>query len=247
MSAAVSTDGRARLGVRSDLVAGRLALAGASLGLLAGLVELAAGPSVREWVGGKLDTTRLGLTTITLSAVALAAAIALRRPHERTGGRRVAIVLALLLPGLVCFTTVGRLWYLPGVLLVAAGGLVLAGTPRREFAGAFDERHWRIGLLVACGAYYVVLGATALGVAGLLGMLGGTLIWAAAYVASRSARGAYALLLAGALPFATATWWSAITPLIAVLTLIIGSSVIRHANPVAAPVRQRARGASPRA
>ncbi len=138
------------------------------------------------------------------------------------------------MPALICFTTLGRLWYLPGALLLAAGALVLAGTRRQEFAAALDARPWRIGLLVVCGAYYGFLGATALGLAGVLGILGGVLIWAAARAAPRTPRAAYALLLGGALPFAAATWWSVITPLIAVLTVVIGRGVIRHAGPAAA-------------
>jgi hypothetical protein len=205
------------------------------LGVLAGLLELTIGPSIRDWVGNKQDTTRLGLTTTILSVVALTAAAALRRPRGPIAGRRVAIALALAIPALVCFTTVGRLWYLPGALLLAAGALVLAGTRPQEFAAAFDERHWRVGLLVVCGAYYVLLGATALGLAGMLGILGSLLIWAAARATPKSPpKVAYALLLGGTLPFAAATWWSVITPLIAVLTVVIGRGVIRHAGPAAA-------------
>jgi hypothetical protein len=212
---------------RRNQLDGRLALAGAALGILAGLLELTVGPSVREWVGDKQDTTRLGLSTIVLSAVALTAALALRRP--RTGGR-VAIALGLLVPALICFTTVGRLWYLPGALLLTAGALVLARTRRSEFAAALDERRWRSGLLVACGACYVFLGATALGIAGGLGVLGGVSIWAAARIAPRTPPVAYALLLAGALPFAATTWWSLATPVLAVVTVVIGFDAIRDAR-----------------
>ena len=41
------------------------------------------------------------------------------------------------------------------------------------------------------------------------------------------------VLLAGALPFAATTWWSVITPLIAVLAILIGAGVIRDAGPPA--------------
>jgi hypothetical protein len=213
-----------------DRSAGRLALAGAALGLVAGALELTIGPSIRDWVGDKQDTTRLGLTTILLSAVALAAATALQRRQQDTGGRRVAIALGLVLPALVCFTTVGRLWYIPGALLLASAALTVAATPRTELTAALTERHWRLGLLAVCGALYVFLGATTLGVAGVLGVLGGLLVWAAARAAPRTPRTAHALLLAGALPFAAATWWSVITPVIAVLTLVVGHRVIRHAS-----------------
>lgn len=237
VSPALSPAGTGRGGRRRDRLAGRLALAGASLGLLAGLLELTVGPSVRDWVGNKQDTTRLGLTTAVLSAVALTAAAALRRRRGPIAGRRLAIALGLMLPALICFTTVGRLWYLPGALLLAGGTLVLAGTRPQEFAAAFDERRWRIGLLILCGAYYVFLGATALGVTGVLGILGGALIWAVARVARQSPRVASVLLLGGALPFAAATWWSVITPVVAVTALVVGRGVIRHAVPEARALR----------
>jgi len=59
------------------------------------------GPSVRPWIGDKLDTTRLGLTTMLLSVVALAAAITLRRSGARVSGQRLAVAVALTVPGLV--------------------------------------------------------------------------------------------------------------------------------------------------
>lgn len=228
LSPLAARDGRPQARASQDRLAGRLAVAGASLGLLAGLVELTIGPSIRDWVGDKQDTTRLGLTTMILSAAALAAATALRRHSER----RVAIALGLLVPGLICFTTVGRLWYLPGALLLLAAALVLAGTPRDELASAIDERHWRNALLALCGAYYILLGATALGVVGAVGILGGLLVWTAIGVAPHSHRAARILLVVGALPFALLTWWSAVTPLIAIVTLEIGHRVVRR-EPVA--------------
>jgi hypothetical protein len=65
------------------------------------------------------------------------------------------------------------------------------------------------------------------GVTGLLGIVGGALIWAAARFAPRSPRVAYLLLLAGALPFAAATWWSVVTTIVAVLAVVLGLGVIR--------------------
>lgn len=105
------------------ILAGRVGLAGAALGLIAGLLELTIGPSIRSWVGDKSDTTGLGITTIVLSLIALAAAVhALRHPAASVAGR-LLIGAALLVPAGICFTTVGSLWYVPGPLLVAAGAL----------------------------------------------------------------------------------------------------------------------------
>lgn len=177
------------------------------------------------WVGDKQDTTRLGVTTIVLGAVALAAALAVHRTFRGRPANRLAIAFGLALPALVCFTTVGRLWYVPGALLLGSGALVLAGSRRSELTAVLDERRWRSGLLVMCGAYDVFLG-TALGTTGLLGVLGGALIWGAAGTARRSPALAYALL-AGALPFASVTWWSVVAPLVAVLAVTLGVGLIR--------------------
>jgi hypothetical protein len=102
-------------------LAGTVGLVGAFIGAVAGLVELTAGPAIGDWVGGKSDTTGLGIATFLLSLAALAAAVlALRRDDTGRAGR-LAISSGLLLPGVICFTTVGTLWYVPGPLLLAAG------------------------------------------------------------------------------------------------------------------------------
>jgi hypothetical protein len=216
---------------RLDRAAGWLASLGAALGVIAALVDLAAGASIRDWVGNKLDTTRLGAATLVLSAIALAAAIAWQAPGGRAGGRRLATVLALLVPAGVCFTTIGRLWYLPGPLLLAAAGVILAASSKDELAGAVTEHRWLRGLTVVLGGYYVFLGVVTLGLAGALGVGGGLAIWAALLAAASSQRLAVILLALGALPFAVATWWSLVTPLIALLTLVIGTVAVRQRRP----------------
>ena len=217
-----------------DRAAGRLAVAGATLGVIAGLVDVAVGGSIRAWVGNKLDTSTLGVATVILSTVSLAAGVEWHRRGGRAGGRRLATVIAFLLPAGVCFTTIGRLWYLPGVLLLAASVLVLLASSREELVRAVDEHHWLNGLVAFLGGYYVFLGADALPKgAGVLGILGGLAIWAALAATRRFHRAGLGLLWAGALPFAILTWWSVITPLIAILILTIGPAATRarHAIP----------------
>ncbi len=208
----------------TERIAAILGIVGATLGLVAGLAELAAGPSIRSWVGNKEDPTRLGLATLVFAAIALAAALALVRRPEASAPRRLVFAAALLLPGLICFTTVGRLWYLPGALLVAAG-LLVAADLRSNFSevAAAAERNWTGILTVVLACFYIFLGATALGVAGLLGIAGGLLVLG--LVAMRGKLPvpvAVALLLLAALPFAVLTWWSVATPLIALLLLALG-------------------------
>lgn len=82
------------------------------------------------------------------------------------------------------------------------------------------------GLLVILGGLYVYLGAYETGLTRFVGVLAGLLIAAAALARGRSRPIAAALLLLGALPLAIATWWSIVTPLIAVLTLLLGGIIL---------------------
>lgn len=218
-------------------VARRASLAGALLGVVAGLVELTTGPSIRSWVGDKQDTTRLGITTTLLALIALTAALYLRRALT-SPGQRLAIAAGLLVPGLIGFTTVGRLWLVPGPLLVTAGVLV-ASSLRTEIT---EVRHvlaenWGLILTGVLAVEYIALGATALGRAGALGILGGAAILVLLASPSRiGARGALLCLIAATLPFAALTWWSIATPIIALLLLAIGAPAIyRRARTVALP------------
>jgi hypothetical protein len=213
---------------RIDRAAGYLALAGAALGIIAGLVDVAVGASIRDWVGNKLHTTTLGVATVILSTVSLVAAVGWLRSGGGASERRLATVLALLLPGCVCFTTIGRLWLLSGVLLLIAGALILATSSRHELTDAVDEHRWRIGLTAVLGGYYVFLGAGALPkAAGFVGIFSGLAIWLALRVAPRSHRLAVGMLAVGALAFAFVTWWSVVTPIIAILVLTIGRGALR--------------------
>lgn len=210
-------------------IAALLGVLGATLGLVAGLIELTVGPSIRPWVGNKQDTTRLGLATLALSAVALTAALLLLRRRAPQPSWRLVLAAGLLLPGLLCFTTVGRLWYVPGALLVVAGLLVATGLRKdvKEVTAA-AERNWTAILTVVLAAFYLFLGATALGLAGVLGIAGGLLVLA--LLAGRlriPVPLALALLVLAAVPFAALTWWSVATPLIGLLLLAVGVPALR--------------------
>lgn len=94
---------------------------------------------------------------------------------------------------------------------------------------AVNRDRWRLVLLVLLGAFEVFLGADALpATVGELGLLGGALVIASVLAAVRYSRGVAAvLLILGAVPFAVLTWWSVVTPLIAVAALIIGAGIYR--------------------
>jgi hypothetical protein len=208
---------------------------GASLGVVAGLVELTLGPHIRSWVGNKQDTTRLGLATITLSTIALLAAITWLRRKDASPGTRLLIVVGLIVPSVICFTTAGRAWYLPGALLLIAAAM--AAYDLREHAREVLEeisRSWLAALTVVLGAFYIFLGATALGVAGMLGIVGGVMIITVIATSWRlPLRVGRIVLVAAALPLAVLTWWSIVTPLLAILVVAIGWAALRR--PVHSP------------
>jgi hypothetical protein len=212
-------------------LAGALGIVGGALGVIAGLVELVAGPAIRDLVGDKQDTTRLGIATTVLAMVAFAAARELIHRPAAAAPRRFLLALGLLLPGVVCFTTVGSLWYVPGLLLLVAAALTVAGVwgERRAIAAAV-ERNWTAALVVALALVYLFLGATALGTAGVLGVAGGLVVLAVVATRGRIPMPlALALLLLAALPFPALTWWSVATPFAGLLLLAIGAPFLaRH-------------------
>jgi hypothetical protein len=113
----------------------RLAVLGAVLGVIAGVVQWGFGAEISDWSGDKLHPEQLGLITVALSVVSLAAArVAVSRPRRPSLDRRL-LAAGVAVPALICFTTVGRLWYLPGpLLLVAAGLIALASRSERTAA-----------------------------------------------------------------------------------------------------------------
>ncbi len=108
----------------------RLGVSGVTLGVAAGLTQLLVGSTIPTWSGNKLDTTGLGITTIVLGLVVGVGLRHLHRPLPRW--ERVAALLLVLACAGVCFTTVGRLWYLPGPLLIAAALLAFAAEPGKD-------------------------------------------------------------------------------------------------------------------
>ena len=83
-----------------------------------------------EWTGDKLDTPGLGLATIGLSLVAGLAVWRLLR----TAALWVRVIWAAvaLASAVVCFTTVGRLWYVPGPLLIVAAACAFLPCDRSD-------------------------------------------------------------------------------------------------------------------
>ena len=135
-----------------------LGIWGAALGMLAGLIELSIGAQIRPWIGNKETPVILGLVTFLLSGMALAAVTAARKPETPTNDGKLAIFLGVLLPAAICFTTVGRLWYLPGTLLLAAAALLAYEfwlTPQATVSSRPSGRAWR--LMAGIGSLVILL------------------------------------------------------------------------------------------
>ena len=108
------------MNVRRRRLAAALGSAGALLGVVAGITQATLGDVIPEWTGDKQAPVALGLLTVALSLIAALAA-GLQHRTALSAGARAACAAGLIIPGLLCLSTVGRLWYAPAALLIAAG------------------------------------------------------------------------------------------------------------------------------
>lgn len=223
------------MSARSERYAAWSGLLGGALGVAAGIVQAAAGTQLGAWAGSKADPVPLGLLTIGLSGLALTAALVrLRAGRSPSAGVRATAAGAELVAGVVGFSTVGRLWWLPGALLLASAAAEISASP---VGVARVVRHaWPAILTGILGVCLMLVAATADSLLLLwLGLFGGLAVAVAPWVAARSVPFAVGALLLGALPFAALTWWTAVTPLTAALALAAGAVAIRRRpRPVAA-------------
>jgi len=213
---------------RSDRYAAWAGLLGGVLGVAAGIVQAAVGTELGAWAGSKADPVPLGLLTVGLSGLALSAALVRRRALRPPGAEdRTVVAGAWLVAGTVCFSTVGRLWWLPGVLLLSAVAAEVSAAPVGVARAV--RRAWPAILTGILGSCLMLVAATADKPLLLWpGLAAGLAVTAAPWVAGRSVRIAAGILLLGALPYAALTWWSAVTPLIAALALLTGTVAIRR-------------------
>ena len=102
-----------------------------------------------------------------------------------------------------------------------------------------SRRNVLVTVTAIVAGLYVWVGMAGHGLDRLFGLLGGVLIIAAIGVASRSRPLSTVLLLVGALPLAVLTWWSLVTPVLAVLGVLTGWSASRQPRSVilATPLR----------
>jgi len=200
-----------------------LASAGAALGVVAGVAQATVGSDIPEWTGAKAEPGGLGVLTVALSLVAAAGALALRRPHVEAEGRLLAAA-TLVVPALVGFTTVGRLWFLPGPVLLVAGTLSV-GSWRQ--AACLVRRNWIRILLASLGGFEMLMAAGAAPTVLMVGFAGGSCIVAAAWLGSKRGSGVFLGLVAlGTLPFAALAWAALVPVLLLLVAAALGTSVL---------------------
>jgi hypothetical protein len=209
-------------------VAGRLAAIGGVLGIAAGVAQTTIGSHIPDWSGNKGQPVALGLLTIVLSASALGAALTLRASAVPRVETLTAITLWLATVAVVCSTTVGRLWAIPGVLLLAAAGVMLAACGVQSFRSVVAW-NWLSGLLGLLGAFELLMAVSAAPAATIAtGLIAGSALIAAALLARPGRRMLVAVLLAATVPFAALTWWTIVTPLLTLVALAIGFAATSH-------------------
>jgi hypothetical protein len=206
--------------------AASLGITGSVIGVIAGTVQALVGARIPEWTGAKQEPGSLGLLTIAFSLLAGYAAFRQARPNT-TVKFRAAYAAALLLPGLLCFSTVGRLWYLPGLLLLAAG-LFSIDSIRETWM--LLARNWLRCLLGLLGTAELLMAAGAAPVLLAVGAVGGVALIAAATVA-RSRASLVALVVLGTVPFRLLAWTAVIPVLLLLAAAAIAVPLTRHALP----------------
>jgi hypothetical protein len=205
------------------LSAAGLGLAGALIGVAAGLTQATVGDRIPEWTGAKQAPVALGLLTVALSLVAGLAAARQQR-SDLSLGARAGCAIGLAGPGLLCLTTVGRLWFLPAVLLLAGAALTIDSW--RDTASTIGARWWSV-LLSALGGCELLMAARAAPAPMLVGALGGAALIAAAWLRRPSRVRSWTLVAVGTVPFAVLAW-TAVVPLL----LLVEAFVVALALPV---------------
>ena len=197
-----------------------LAAAGVVLGVVAGLVQAGIGSDIPAWTGAKASPGALGALTIMLSLVAGAGWAALPNQHPRRAhpSEPLLAVAALVVPAVLGFTTVGRLWLLPGPLLLVGATFSVASW---KDAAALTRRSWTRVLLASLGGFEMLIAAGAAPVAMAVGAAGGAALVAAAVFGAHPRWRFLGLVVLGTVPFAALAW----TALVPVLVLIVAAAL----------------------
>jgi hypothetical protein len=209
-----------------DTIGNSVARAGSALGIVAGAIQLTFGGDIASWTGNKASPAALGLVTVVLASIAGLATIRLRRAFDPPGTRLALVVLTAVI-ALVCFSTVGRLWLVPGPLLLIGAGLQAPGWSESISA---TRRNWPRVLLATIGAFELLMAAGATTLALLVGVVGAGALIGAAWLAGGDRRVVGALLVVGTIPFAIVAW-SALVPVLVVVVVAVLAVPVMHATP----------------
>ena len=203
-----------------------LGLGGSALGAAAGIVQATVGSQIPEWTGAKAAPVALGLLTIGLSLLAGWAAL-----RQRTAGLsvwgRTTCALGLIGPGLLCLSTVGRLWYPSALLLVVAGAMTVDSWS--DTARAFT-RDWPRVLLTALGCFEILMAAGAAPLLMVVGTAGGVSVIAAAWLRTAPRGVLVGLVVAGTVPFAALAWTAIVPVFLAVVVLALAVPLVREGH-----------------
>ena len=213
-----------------QLVAARLAALGGMLGIVAGVAQSTIGSRIPDWSGNKGNPVALGLLTVALGTSVLTAARTLRATTDPRAEMLAAVTLWFAAVGVLCSTTVGRLWAIPGTLLLTAAGVTLAVCGWQRFRSVLATKWLRglFGLLGALELLMAVSAAPAIRIAA--GLVAGVALVAAAIMTRPGRRTIVTVLVAATLPFAILTWWTIVTPLLTIVALTIGVATAGAAN-----------------
>jgi hypothetical protein len=203
-------------------IAARLTAIGGSLGILAGVVQAVVGSRIPDWSGNKGQPVALGLLTIALGASVVVTARRLRTAIVPSAEALTAITLWLAAVALLCSTTVGRLWFVPGALLLAAAGVTFSACGWYRFRSVIAT-HWLRGLHGVLGAFAVLMAVSASSLVTIAaGLVGGAALIVAAIMFGPGKRTLVIACVALTLPFAALTWWTIVTPLLTIVAFAIG-------------------------
>jgi hypothetical protein len=208
-------------------LASRLGVIGGSLGILAGIAQATIGSRIPEWSGNKDQPVALGLLTVALSASAPAAARTLHVSDAPRDSSLARVTVWHAVVAAVCSSTVGRLWVIPGVLLIAAAGATFAACGWDQFRSQVSN-HWLRGLLGILGVFELLMAVSAApAITIAAGVLAGAALIVAAALATHGRRLIVSGLVAATLPFAILTWWAIIPPLLSAVAFAIGIAATR--------------------
>ncbi|MET0458683.1 MAG: hypothetical protein ABW195_05520 [Ilumatobacteraceae bacterium] len=202
-------------------VSAALLLAGGLGAIVAGLVQATIGSRIPSWTGNKADPGALGLLTVGFGAVVIVAARSLTARRRSPTTTMVAGTVTVLI-AVIGATTVGRLWFLPGALLVV--GLFLAVDDWGSLR-AWLRRQWCQVLLVLLGACELVMAIHTGPLVALAGVVAGAALVAAATVAAGARRTMVLLVVVGTVPFAVMTWTALVPVLVCIVAVPIALAV----------------------